>query len=276
MREQRIRIQELETNLSTCLEEVRGGTTLLLTDSGHRVARLIPEPGASESENSQAIRLERAATEEDQAQGASAGRRQHGRHRQGEPWVRLLYVDTSALFKRYVEEDESEAVLARMEQAPAVGTVLITRVEVAAALAKAVRQRLMDRNEALAAEREFLDEWDDLTRIGVTDSLAARADNLAWAHGLRGYDAAQTGGSDGVARDDRRRGRRYRIRVLRQRPAPGGNGGRSRDVAGMSSPVVSTLNQARSTANTARLRVSLLNSTAIRWIGCSSPRYLSA
>ena len=36
--------------------------------------------------------------------------------------MRLLYVDTSALFKRYVEEDESEVVLARIEEAPAVGT----------------------------------------------------------------------------------------------------------------------------------------------------------
>ena len=51
----------------------------------------------------------------------------------------LLYLDTSALFKRYVEEAESEALLGRIEDAPVVGTALITRVEVAAALAKAVR-----------------------------------------------------------------------------------------------------------------------------------------
>ena len=49
MRERRIRIQELEANPSRCLDEVRSGTTLLLTDGGHRVARLIPEPGASDS-----------------------------------------------------------------------------------------------------------------------------------------------------------------------------------------------------------------------------------
>ncbi len=55
MRERRIRIQELETNPSGCLEEVRRGTTLLLTDEGHRVARLIPEPGASDSTNDPAI-----------------------------------------------------------------------------------------------------------------------------------------------------------------------------------------------------------------------------
>ena len=102
-----------------------------------------------------------------------------------------LYVDTSALFKRYVEEDGSEAVLARMEDATTVGTALITQVEVAAALAQAVRQQRMDRDEAKEAELEFLDEWADFTRIGVTDALAARAGALAWQHDLRGYDAAQ-------------------------------------------------------------------------------------
>ena len=42
MRERRIAIQELEGNLSTCLDEVRSGTTLLLTDGRKRVARLVP------------------------------------------------------------------------------------------------------------------------------------------------------------------------------------------------------------------------------------------
>ena len=37
----------------------------------------------------------------------------------------LLYLDTSALFKRYVEEDESEMVLVRIADAPVVGTALI-------------------------------------------------------------------------------------------------------------------------------------------------------
>ena len=48
----------------------------------------------------------------------------------------LLCLDTRALFKRYVEEAGSEALLGRIGDAPAVGTALITRVEVAAALAK--------------------------------------------------------------------------------------------------------------------------------------------
>ena len=43
MQERRIAIQELHANLSRCLDEVRRGTTLLLTDGERRVARLIPE-----------------------------------------------------------------------------------------------------------------------------------------------------------------------------------------------------------------------------------------
>ena len=52
MRERRIGIQELHANLGRCLDEVRRGTTLLLTDGEHRVARvarLIPEPAAGAS-----------------------------------------------------------------------------------------------------------------------------------------------------------------------------------------------------------------------------------
>ena len=49
MRERSIGIQELHANLGRCLDEVRRGTTLLLTDGDHRVARLIPEADASTS-----------------------------------------------------------------------------------------------------------------------------------------------------------------------------------------------------------------------------------
>lgn len=103
----------------------------------------------------------------------------------------LLFLDTSALFKRYVEEDESEAVLARIEDASENGAALITRVEVAAALAKAVRDSRMAPADAREAEREFLDDWTVFTRIRLTDALTALAGDLAWRHDLRGYDAVQ-------------------------------------------------------------------------------------
>ena len=54
-----------------------------------------------------------------------------------------------------------------------------------------MRAQRLDRNEAEDAEREFLDDWDDFTRIGVTEAVVAQAGELAWRHNLRGYDAAQ-------------------------------------------------------------------------------------
>ena len=51
MRERLIGIQELHADLGRCLDEVRRGTTLLLTDGEHRVARLIPEPDAGASDD---------------------------------------------------------------------------------------------------------------------------------------------------------------------------------------------------------------------------------
>lgn len=103
----------------------------------------------------------------------------------------LLYLDSSALVKRYVRESESDAVIARMDDAVAVATSLVTRAEVAAALAQAVRDRRMDDRGAKRAYREFSREWPDLGRVPVTDALVERAGALAWEHGLRGYDAVQ-------------------------------------------------------------------------------------
>ena len=51
MRERHIGVQELKANLRGYLKEVRRGTTLVLTDSGHRVARLIPEPETNASKD---------------------------------------------------------------------------------------------------------------------------------------------------------------------------------------------------------------------------------
>jgi predicted nucleic acid-binding protein len=103
----------------------------------------------------------------------------------------ILYLDTSALVKCYVTEAGSVETNAAVEEALLVGTVLISRAEMSAALAKAVRMGLLRRKEARAALEKFRAEWKDLVRIQATDVLVNRADLLAWEHGLRGYDALQ-------------------------------------------------------------------------------------
>jgi prevent-host-death family protein len=43
MRERRIGIRELKSTLSACIREVRSGHTLVVTEHGRPVARVIPE-----------------------------------------------------------------------------------------------------------------------------------------------------------------------------------------------------------------------------------------
>lgn len=103
----------------------------------------------------------------------------------------FLYLDSSALVKRYVAEPGSDDVIALMADAAAVATSLVTRAEVAAALARAVRSGKVDEDDARRAHRKFLHEWPDIGRVPVTDALVERADALAWERALRGYDAIQ-------------------------------------------------------------------------------------
>jgi len=101
----------------------------------------------------------------------------------------ILHLDASASVKRYVAEPGSAEVNDAISRAAVIGTVLISRAEVAAALAKAVRMDALTREDALASLQVFRSEWPDLVRVQVTEMVIARADTFAWEHGLRGYDA---------------------------------------------------------------------------------------
>lgn len=103
----------------------------------------------------------------------------------------VLYVDTSALLKRYVAEAESENVIAKMDAATATSTALITRTEVAAALSRARRENRMDADEARRVEQAFLEDWADVRKVPVTEELVGSAAQLSWTRELRAYDAVQ-------------------------------------------------------------------------------------
>jgi len=103
----------------------------------------------------------------------------------------IAYFDASALVKRYVSEHRSDETIELSTSADVVATSLVSRAEVAAAFAKAVRTGLLSDEEARKAQRTFAGEWRDLARVPVTEALVARAETLAWDHALRGYDAVQ-------------------------------------------------------------------------------------
>lgn len=101
----------------------------------------------------------------------------------------ILYLDASALVKRYVREPGSEEVNAWIDAAEMVVTGLITRVEVAAAIARAGRVKLISPEAALAALGQFRSEWESFQRLPITENTVRRGDALAVEHHLRGFDA---------------------------------------------------------------------------------------
>lgn len=103
----------------------------------------------------------------------------------------ILYLDASAIVKRYVAEYKSREVIALIDGASAVATSIVSRAEVSAAFARAVRAGVLGEADGRRAQRRFVREWPDFVRVPVTEALVARADALAWHHGLRGYDAVQ-------------------------------------------------------------------------------------
>ena len=103
----------------------------------------------------------------------------------------IVYVDASALVKRYVAERGSRETRELSTKADVVATSLITRAEVAAALAKAVRLGIVEPENGQKAQRAFASEWPDIAKVPVTEAIVSRAEALAWDFALRGYDAVQ-------------------------------------------------------------------------------------
>jgi hypothetical protein len=101
----------------------------------------------------------------------------------------ILYLDASALVKRYIKEKESDLVNGWIVAAEMALTGLITRVEVVAAIARAGRMNIISPEEALAAINQFRSEWESFQRLPITENTVMRGDILAYEQNLRGYDA---------------------------------------------------------------------------------------
>jgi predicted nucleic acid-binding protein len=101
----------------------------------------------------------------------------------------IVYADSSALVKRYVSEKGSKEVFRLIEKSTALGTAIISKTEVAAALGKAVRMKYLKKDQANSALKAFMSDWDSLIRLQLSEILVDRAATLAWDLGLRGYDA---------------------------------------------------------------------------------------
>jgi predicted nucleic acid-binding protein len=92
----------------------------------------------------------------------------------------MLYLDASALVKRYVKEEGSDAMLAAMEEARGWSMCRIGYVETVRAVALAGGRKAVKRIE---------DDWLSFDVVEVDSALAEHAAALTLISGLRSMDA---------------------------------------------------------------------------------------
>lgn len=111
----------------------------------------------------------------------------------------LVYLDTSAWLKLYVEESGSDVVQATVEQAEQVCTHLIAYAELRAALAKAQRMNRLDASQKAQLLPIIDQDWETLNIILPTEMLIKRAANLADQFRLRGYDSVHLAAAEAIS-----------------------------------------------------------------------------
>ena len=101
----------------------------------------------------------------------------------------MLYLDTSALVKLYVDESKSEVVKDAVGQSDAVATSLLAYTEARAAFARSRREGKLGPQAYRMIIGAFDEDWSRYVAVEVTDGLAKAAGLLAETRALRGYDA---------------------------------------------------------------------------------------
>lgn len=101
----------------------------------------------------------------------------------------ILYLDSSALVKLFVEETGSDATRRSVEKASTLATARIAYAEVRAALARLHLERRLTGPGFRHLKDELEATWAQLSPVEIGDRLVRSAGWLAERHLLRGFDA---------------------------------------------------------------------------------------
>lgn len=101
----------------------------------------------------------------------------------------IVYLDSSALVKLYVQEPGTDAVLDLVMRSAACATSSIAYAETRAALARRQREGVIGTPEMAKIKSALLDDWQRFFVVPVSLVIAKLAGDLAEFHALRGMDA---------------------------------------------------------------------------------------
>ena len=99
------------------------------------------------------------------------------------------FLDSSAFAKRFVNEEGSDAVEALCAQADALGLSVICLPEVASALNRRLRERLLTPGQYRLAKQRLVDDVRDADIIQLTPSVVGSAIRILEESPVRAMDA---------------------------------------------------------------------------------------
>jgi predicted nucleic acid-binding protein len=100
-----------------------------------------------------------------------------------------LYLDTSSLFKLYVEETGSDEVRQELSEAAVGATSLVAYAETRAAFARVRRSGNITAAGLRSAKRDLANDWSGYLIVAPTGNICRSAGDLAERYGLRGFDS---------------------------------------------------------------------------------------
>lgn len=120
----------------------------------------------------------------------------------------MLFLDTSALVKRYVDEDGTELVLRLMDEDPIWAVSAVARTEAEITLCRLG----FGPDESDAVQKCLRDDWDRFHVVPVDPACLDRAAEIGCRHEVRTLDALHLAAADRLPRPlvlltfDRRQG----------------------------------------------------------------------
>jgi predicted nucleic acid-binding protein len=101
----------------------------------------------------------------------------------------ILYLDTSALVKKYFQEAGSSKVILHWKKAGAIATSSIAYAETMASFYRKKREANIRRDVFDHLVESFQQDWEGFMCVQVNDNLNDMIDKVLSTHPLRGFDS---------------------------------------------------------------------------------------
>jgi predicted nucleic acid-binding protein len=101
----------------------------------------------------------------------------------------ILYCDTSALIKRYVEEEGTDIVDRLWSASVGIATSVVAFAETASTFSRKLREGILTDREYLSMLKTFKTDFDSFVLVSVTPTLNSIIERLVTVYPLRGFDA---------------------------------------------------------------------------------------